>query len=129
MSKYRKKPVIVDAVQWTGDNDEKIEEFGASDTTVFRGEVLIETLEGMMVAAKGDYIIRGVKGEFYPCKPDIFAATYDEVKSNSTTIHVDAITDIERANLGVQQAQVGLRDSQRAVREAQQRLADVHRNG
>jgi hypothetical protein len=77
--KYRKKPVVIDAVQFTGKNLDEILEFGAhafyNNTP---GKILIPTLEGRMTANKGDYIIKGVKGEFYPCKPDIFEATYEE---------------------------------------------------
>lgn len=78
--KYRKKPVEIQAVRWTGENATEIESFiGSGNCTVFKDEVLIDTLEGQMVGSQGDWIIRGVQGEFYPCKPDIFAATYDEV--------------------------------------------------
>jgi len=80
--KARKKPVVVDFEVWYGDNDsiEVMERF-IGDSTGWsvnrRGNLLIETLEGEYIARKGDYIIKGVKGEFYPCKPDIFAKTYD----------------------------------------------------
>lgn len=80
---YRKKPVVIEAeeftgaivgamfMQWPVQQDEK-------------GKFLvIETLEGNHRADDGDYIIRGVKGEYYPCKPDIFKATYDEVAAES----------------------------------------------
>lgn len=83
MSKYRKKPVVIDAVQWNGDNWLEIDNFiGAYPHETFpaMGLVKIETLEGIMTANLGDYIIKGVKGEFYPCKPDIFEATYDRVE-------------------------------------------------
>lgn len=77
--KYRKKPVEIEAVQWNGDNLKEVLEFskdaylGKDDRTLF-----IETLEGDMKASIGDYIIKGVNGEFYPCKPDIFEKTYDK---------------------------------------------------
>ena len=95
VSQYRKKPVVIDAIQWTGDNlfdvitftdgepdlkcpvtSEKWEDY---KSFVKHFGFQIKTLEGMMSADKGDYIIKGVKGEFYPCKPDIFAATYEAV--------------------------------------------------
>ena len=77
--KYRKKPVVIDAVTWTGENKEEVQEF-IGDAGFVKGHYVdIGTLEGMMVASIGDYIIKGVKGEFYPCKPDIFAATYEAV--------------------------------------------------
>jgi len=83
--KYRKKPVIVDAVLWTGKNFAECINFCPpllSET--YRGDerLTIPTLEGKMTAETGDYIIKGIKGEFYPCKPDIFKQTYDPVESN-----------------------------------------------
>lgn len=79
--RYRKKPVEIEAVRWTGENLEEIKEF-AKGALVRRGSVgiAIDTLEGRMRADKGDYIIKGIAGEFYPCKPDIFKATYEEVE-------------------------------------------------
>jgi hypothetical protein len=81
--KYRKKPVVIEAVQWTGGNYGEIEEFiscefGYQQRIDGKGvDVVISTLEGNMNASPMDYIIKGVKGEFYPCKPDIFEATYE----------------------------------------------------
>ena len=76
---YRKKPVVVEAVQWTGENRAEMCEF--IDPEVFeiipRVGLVIHTLEGDHHASLGDYIIKGVNGEFYPCKPDIFAKTYE----------------------------------------------------
>ena len=85
--KYRKKPVVIKAVQWTGDNGEEINNFCGNNATFITsclGNVVfcclsIETLEGIMHVSTGDYIIKGVNGEFYPCKPDIFEKTYEEV--------------------------------------------------
>jgi len=85
--KYRKKPVVIDAMRWTGAAQEFIRwhhEIGAKETVdsefQFQGARLaIITLEGVMFAEPGDWIICGVKGEFYPCKPHIFAATYEAV--------------------------------------------------
>lgn len=79
--RYRKKPVVIEAVQWTGDNvDElcKLEDFRLNYTLI-DGQLGVYTLEGIMWASVGDYIIRGIRGEFYPCKPDIFNETYEEV--------------------------------------------------
>ena len=76
---YRKKPVTVEAVQWTGENRAEMREF--IDSEVFeiipRVGLVIHTLEGDHHASPGDYIIKGVNGEFYPCKPDIFIKTYE----------------------------------------------------
>jgi len=77
--KYRKKPVVIEAVQWNGENVSEVLDFmnwrNASHDE--RAGLVIHTLEGNHQATPGDFIIKGVKGEFYPCKPDIFAATYD----------------------------------------------------
>lgn len=87
MAEYRKKPVVVDAIENTGEWDDIqdwLDEFETPDDRPIPfirmedGAVLIETIEGQMRADKGDYIIRGLKGEFYPCKPDIFHMTYEE---------------------------------------------------
>ena len=78
---YRKKPVVVEAIQWTGENHAEMCEF--IDPEVFeikpKEGLIIHTLEGDHHASPGDYIIKGVNGEFYPCKPDIFAKTYEPV--------------------------------------------------
>jgi hypothetical protein len=80
MAKYRKKPVIIDAVLFDGTLS-CVEQLGAYQGSVSQeltgNTVQIETLEGTMTANIGDYIIKGVKGEIYPCKADIFEATYD----------------------------------------------------
>ncbi|MFQ5921191.1 MAG: hypothetical protein ACE5JV_04150 [Nitrososphaerales archaeon] len=80
MPRFRKKPVEIEAVQFTGENHFEIEAFmeAASHRRVDE-KVAIDTLEGTMVALPGDWIIKGVKGEFYPCKSDIFEATYEPV--------------------------------------------------
>lgn len=86
--KYRKKPVVVEAIQWTGRNMEAIHEFCTGESTFKRQQevswvdvdLYIETLEGRLSPSIGDYIIKGVNGEFYPCKPDIFEKTYEAVE-------------------------------------------------
>ncbi len=75
--KYRKKPVEIEAVQWDG-NIEPILDWCVSASHK-NGELYIRTLEGEMHATLRDYIIKGVKGEFYPCKPDIFELTYEKI--------------------------------------------------
>lgn len=81
IKQYRKKPVVIEAIKFDGNNFPMICHFVDFKTTVGLkgGKVLIKTLEGIMMADEGDYIIKGVRGEFYPCKPDIFKATYEEV--------------------------------------------------
>ncbi|NWO15734.1 MAG: hypothetical protein HLX46_02570 [Corynebacterium sp.] len=86
--KYRKKPVEIEAIQLTKDNVHEVTAWcggqAAESLVPWTGRGLktvlnIFTLEGKMMADYGDYIVKGVKGEFYPCKPDIFAETYEEV--------------------------------------------------
>ena len=79
--KYRKKPVVVEAVQFIDDDYGTLCAIGSLGLKPIIKQnplrIEIETLEGVMVASKGDYIIKGVNGEFYPCKPDIFEKTYN----------------------------------------------------
>ena len=92
--KFRKKPVVIDAVQFTREiieahllDDKSLPEgvqlrsasCHPKDRIVYSYSCYIDTLEGMMKVSEGDWIIKGVNGEFYPCKPDIFAATYEPV--------------------------------------------------
>lgn len=102
IKKYKKKPVIIEAIQWNGKNlvdvsaflynktrKEALKEINSSDISykiwddyesiIIREGLTIDTLEGKIKADIGDYIIKGINGEFYPCKPDIFAKTYEEV--------------------------------------------------
>lgn len=88
--KYRKKTVVIEAIQWLIENIQDVEKFFGGQATMetwwLSGPepvVVIKTLEGEMRANVGDWIIKGVKGEFYPCKPDIFVATYEPVEEAS----------------------------------------------
>ena len=78
-NQYRKKPVVIEAIQYDGDNWDDIEVWTDFRAKHWRSSnvMAIETLEGTMTANVGDWIIKGVAGEFYPCKPDIFEATYE----------------------------------------------------
>ena len=84
IKKYRKKPVEIDAVQFNGWNFGEIYDwmlgFKGVHSSCYKETMTIKTLEGDMTANVGDYIIKGVKGEFYPCKPDIFEQTYEQLK-------------------------------------------------
>ena len=94
MQKFRKKPVVIEAVQYTGSSSSTIFIYGLINKIDIEteeqaneiiaecersGGININTLEGIMRASKGDWIIKGVKGEYYPCKPDIFEATYEQI--------------------------------------------------
>ena len=86
MCKYRKKPVEIEAIQFTRGNVDKIIKFCEGNIEIviprcLEGEMTgnIKTLEGIMVVSENDYVIKGVAGEFYPCKPDIFNKTYEKV--------------------------------------------------
>jgi len=89
IKKYRKKPVVIEAVQFD-DNVCEVEHFvgkelsGNMNGTGKVQELIIPTLEGDHYASRGDFIIKGIQGEFYPCKPDIFAKTYEEVPVEKT---------------------------------------------
>ncbi len=85
MPYFKKKPVIIEAFQWTGDADQEhdpvwIVEAITNGDVQFNPETLvleINTLEGVMSASPNDWIIKGIKGEIYPCKPDIFQDSYE----------------------------------------------------
>lgn len=94
--KYRKKPVVIEAIQWIKENDIELEHWLCNEKTIeleiddhlyeagvgvpFISAIKIKTLEGIMEATYADYIIKGINGEFYPCKPDIFEKTYEKVE-------------------------------------------------
>jgi hypothetical protein len=80
MAKFRKKPVVIDAIQFLGDGN-LIECLSFLNGQKAGGDdsIIIMTLEGDMKAGKGDWIIKGVNGEFYPCKNDIFLKTYEAI--------------------------------------------------
>lgn len=87
--KFRKKPVVIEAVRFTKDNWKEVESFTNNQAYFTNPEIsfngkstcIIPTLEGQHIATEGDWIIKGVNGEFYPCKPDIFEKTYENVES------------------------------------------------
>lgn len=104
MNRYVKKPIAIEAVKWKGFNNDEIKDFAGDSVKI---EVIregdadngippsvdcsIETLEGVMKANVGDYIIKGVNGEFYPCEQDIFEKTYDKADDSSVMRLGDAI--------------------------------------
>jgi len=75
--KFRKKPIVIEAIQWTGKNWSEIKEFtqGRAERWT-KNKLVIDTFKGPHYATLGDWIIKGIAGEFYPCKPGIFEATY-----------------------------------------------------
>lgn len=102
MSKYRKKPVVIEAIQWNGGNDQEVLEFCFSDKcwkdgldsgyvdpgigfTPAMGTFDIPTLEGVMTVEIGDYIVRGTEGELYPCKPIAFERSHELVEDGETS--------------------------------------------
>ena len=85
MKKYRKLPVVIEAVRLTDENKDRVFNELTCNSAAGRDDndnpiLIIQTLEGNMTARLGDWIIKGVKGEFYPCKNDVFLATYEEEK-------------------------------------------------
>lgn len=91
--KFKTKPVIKEAIQFTGQNVQECMDFGGENSpiawdckiingkspNIIGGDLVIETLEGDMIVSPNDWIIKGLNGEFYPCKPDIFEKTYEPV--------------------------------------------------
>jgi hypothetical protein len=69
--KYRKKPLVIEAIQWTGENLEEVCEFVPA--------VELFMHDGSLIISRGDYIIKGIKGEYYPCSSDVFEMTYEAV--------------------------------------------------
>ena len=115
INKYRKKPVIIEAVIWTGNNIEEIKNFVDESLlyNIYDGawevgeapvivDMQIRTLEGNMSVSVGDYIIKGIEGEFYPCKPDIFKETYETVSmvsdNDKTTVPMSEYRKLENKN-------------------------------
>lgn len=98
IGKYRKKPVEIEAVQWTGDNLKEVVDFMGDASCKYSLSfmaspvLVIHTLEGDHQARVGDYIIKGVHGEFYPCKPDIFEETYERSCSPQPALGADWTT-------------------------------------
>lgn len=84
MAKFRKKPVVIDAIQWDGINLAELNDMAGYDFKtnyqVRNDSLVIHTLEGDMHVVIGDWIIKGTKGELYPCKPDIFADIYERIE-------------------------------------------------
>ena len=107
MSKYMKKPIVIEAIQWTKENDVELEHWLSKEKSVeleiddhlyvagvgtpYISKIQIKTLEGTMEASYGDYIIKGINGEIYPCKPDIFEKTYEQPKQ-----YVDELKLVEK---------------------------------
>lgn len=91
MAKYRKKSKVIEAMQFNGLDDylkivawmKQCGDTCADEARFMAPIMLLSTLEGTSAASPGDWIIRGVKGEFYPCKPDIFEATYELVEEET----------------------------------------------
>jgi hypothetical protein len=108
MPMFRKKPVIIEAIQYNGLNAAEIDEFTGMklerdivDTAYQAGvappvmRLVISTLEGNMIASPGDWVIRGISGEYYPCKPDIFKKTYEPVR---LTQCIDELSKLNTSN-------------------------------
>ena len=95
MQRFRKKPVVVEAEQWLGTVEQKerlLAEGVIMNIPSLDGSCLVPTLEGNMTCQINDYIIKGIKGEYYPCKPDIFELTYDMDEKETLEIEVNAET-------------------------------------
>ena len=103
MASFRKRPIVIEAAQWLG-FDQGPHDLGVEVNPILKGGLgYIDTLEGGHVVTPGDWIIIGIKGERYPCKPDIFEATYERVVSLqeslgiATSSHTESIILITEA--------------------------------
>lgn len=117
MTKYRKKPVVIEAIQYTGDNATEIANWTkqlSSERYIEDGGdyLLIQTLEGTMKAIPGDFIIKGIKNEFYPCKPDIFEQTYEKVEWE---VAVPSINSSSEAEPEFQEVAIAYLNQQRGI--------------
>jgi hypothetical protein len=118
--KYIKKPIEIEAIQWEGNNHREMFNFLGGenenymtaiginfyiDFSKVEGGLVIKTLEGEHIATIGDYIIKGIKGEFYPCKPDIFEMTYELASTSSQTeISDEEIENVLRRKIGAEES-------------------------
>ena len=85
MKKYVKKPVEIEAIQYLTDNHQEVRAFIGIFPHIYDEQeqiIIIRTLEGDHMVKHGDYVIKGIAGEFYPCKPDIFKDSYTEITTN-----------------------------------------------
>lgn len=105
MPKFTKKPVTIEAVRWDGTNVKEVLDFMAWRNASHDDHegLRIHTLEGTHQATPGDWIIKGVQGEFYPCKPDIFAATYSPAQSHGDPVTLRVEADTTQAKAYVEQ--------------------------
>lgn len=82
VNRYKTKPCVIEAIQYDGSNVEEISKFiGKYFEAMICESIYIRTLEGIMKASIGDYIIKGLRGEFYPCKPDVFKRKYEVIEN------------------------------------------------
>lgn len=107
VKQFRKRPLVVEAVRWDGSNENEIQAFmGGYLKRVIEDMLFIGTLEGIMCASVGDYIIKGVKGEFYSCKPDIFAETYEDADIDPESLRPQGEWEGEHETWGKMQCSV-----------------------
>ena len=98
---YRKKPIAIEARQYTGDNFLELQDWSEDNVVMddYSNNVFVATLEGLMFFDEGDYVIKGARGEFYPCQKDIFKETYEEVDKRHGSIIVQP-TPVKSMKLG-----------------------------
>lgn len=105
--KFRKKPVVIEAIQWDGTHESYSSIIDFTNGLVFKRDDLdfkrsylyINTLEGELLISPRDWVIKGVKGEFYPCKPDIFEATYERVDADKPLgFDASAFSEVQPTN-------------------------------
>ncbi len=118
--KYRKKPVVVEAWLNTDDGEPIPAWVSEASSTLEGGRFAIKTLEGTMIAEPGDWIVRGIQGEVYPVKPNIFEATYDPVDPANKTTNFNPKFDLATAYPGVP---IGRMDPEKVLRQGQEVVA------
>lgn len=126
--KFRKKPVVIDAVRFNGQNGDRIKAFAGRSVAVMSDYVVISTREGRMRGDVGDWIIRGVAGEFYPCKPEIFDRTYEPLGDGLSDVQIAYVRLYRERPDEVYRMEEATQDYDALLAFAQEVLADWPRS-
>lgn len=119
--KFRKKPLVIDAVQYNGDYA-PIRQFAGESFVVTTTQIGIHTLEGFMTISLGDYIIKGIEDEFYPCKKAIFEASYEPIEDTLSVHGIDSSVIAFAETVLLQQQKAKIEKLEHRVSELQKTL-------